>query len=214
MERGSLDLESIGMKKGLLYETILTTRNDDGTPNAAPIGVICKDNKEVVLYLHQGSITVHNVKKNKSFIVNLLKDPMVFVESTIGDLSENYFEQYENEFYIKNTDAFFLANVTSLKDVEREDNFGISVTTVLRAEASHIIKKKECIEPLNRAIYGIIEGLVYLTRMEMVTGDMEKLYRHRMGEISRIVNKVGGDEHKIAMKKISEAFKNTIKYTN
>ncbi len=207
MERESLDLESIGMKKGLLYETILTTRNDDGTPNAAPIGVICKDNKEVVLYLHQGSSTVHNIKKNQSFIVNILKDPMVFVESTIGDLSENYFEQYENEFYIKNTDAFFLANVTSLKDVEREDNFGISVTTVLRAEASYIIKKKECVEPLNRAIYGIIEGLVYLTRMEMVSGDMEKLYRHRMGEISRIVNKVGGEEHKNAMKKISEAFK-------
>ncbi|MBZ2165332.1 DUF447 family protein [Methanobacterium sp. VT] len=195
------------MKKGLLYETILTTRNDDGTPNAAPIGVICKDNKEVVLYLHQGSCTVHNIKKNQSFIVNILKDPMVFVESTMGDLSEKYFEQYENEFYIKNTDAFFLANVTSLKDVEREDNFGISVITVLRAETSYIIKKKECVEPLNRAIYGIIEGLVYLTRMEMVSGDMEKLYRHRMSEISRIVNKVGGEEHKNAMKKISEAFK-------
>ncbi len=51
-----------------------------------------------------------------------------------------------------------------------------------------------------------MEGLVYLTRMEMVSGDMEKLYRHRMREISRIVNKVGGEEHKKAMKKISKAF--------
>ncbi|MFY9637685.1 MAG: hypothetical protein WAK14_02655 [Methanobacterium sp.] len=48
--------------------------------------------------------------------------------------------------------------------------------------------------------------MVYLTRMELVSGDMEKLYRHRMGEISRIVNKVGGEEHKRAMKKISMAF--------
>ncbi len=40
-----LDLESIGMEKGLLYETIVTTVNEDGTSNAAPIGVICKDNK-------------------------------------------------------------------------------------------------------------------------------------------------------------------------
>jgi hypothetical protein len=69
-----------------------------------------------------------------------------------------------------------------------------------------VIKNKEHVEPLNRAIYGIIEGLVYLTRMEMVSGEMEKLYRHRMEEISRIVNKVGGEEHKKAMKKISEAF--------
>lgn len=194
------------MEKGLLYETIVTTVNDDHTPNAAPIGVICKNNKEVVAYLYHGSKTVRNIKRNHSFSVNILKDPMVFVESTLGNLSDNYFEQYANEFYIKNTDAFFIAHVTSLKDVEKKDNFGVSLTTVLTAEVSNIIKKKENVEPLNRAIYGIIEGLVYLTRMEMVSGDMEKLYRHRMTEISRIVNKVGGVEHKKAMKKISEAF--------
>ena len=124
----------------------------------------------------------------------------------MGNLSKNYFEQYLNEFYIKDTDAFFVAKVKTLKDVEKKDNFGVSVTTVLTADVSNIIKKKENVEPLNRAIYGIIEGLVYLTRMEMVSGDMEKLYRHRMVEISRIVNKVGGAEHKKAMKKISEAF--------
>ena len=201
-----MDLVSIGMEKGLLYETIVTTVNEDRTPNAAPIGIICKNNKEVVAYLHHGSKTVRNIKRNHNFTVNILKDPMVFVESTLGDLSNNYFEQYLNEFYIKNTDAFFMAHVTSLKDVEKKDNFGVSTTTVLTAEISHIIKKKENVEPLNRAIYGIIEGLVYLTRMEMVSGHMEKLYRHRMMEISRIVNKVGGEEHKKAMKKISEAF--------
>jgi hypothetical protein len=201
-----LDLGSIGMEKGLLYETIVTSVNEDGTSNAAPIGVICKNKKEIVLYLHHGSRTVRNIKRNNSFIVNILKDPMVFVESTIDDLSNSYFENYKNEFYIKDTEAFLMARVTSLKDVEREDKLGISLTTVLKAEVTDIVKKKECVEPLNRAIYGILEGLVYLTRMEMVSGDMEKLYRHRMGEISRIVNKVGGEEHKRAMKKISKAF--------
>ena len=195
------------MEKGLLYETVVTTVNKDRTANAAPIGVICKDRKEIVVYLHNGSRTVLNIKRNHRFIVNILKDPMVFVESTLGDLPNKYFEIFKNEFYIKNTDAFFMAHVTSLKDVEKEDNLGISVTTVLRAKVSDITKKKENVEPLNRAIYGIIEGLVYLTRMEMVSGDIEKLYRHRMKEISRIVNKVGGEEHKNAMKKISKAFR-------
>jgi uncharacterized protein len=201
-----LDLISIGMEKGLLYETIVTTVNEDNTANAAPIGVLCKDNKEIVIYLYHGSKTVRNIKRNHHFVVNILKDPMIFVEATLGNLSNKYFDNYNNEFYIKDTDAFFTAHVTSLKDVEKKDNLGISITTVLRAEVSDIIKKKNCVEPLNRAIYGIIEGLVYLTRMEMVSGDMEKLYRHRMQEISRIVNKVGGKEHKLAMKKISKAF--------
>lgn len=201
-----MDLVSIGMEKGLLYETVVTTVNDDGTSNAAPIGVLCKDKDEIVVYLHQGSSTVKNIKRNNSFVVNILKDPMVFVESTLGDLPQNYFESHKNEFYIKNTDAYFIANVISLKDVEREDKFGVSVVTVVRAKVSDLIKTKEHVEPVNRAIYGIIEGLVYLTRMDMVSGDMEKLYRHRMSEISRIVNKVGGPEHKNAMKKISSAF--------
>lgn len=201
-----MDLSAIGMEKGLLYETVVTTVNEDGTSNAAPIGVICKDKKEVVIYLHHGSRTVSNIKRNHTFIVNIINDPMVFVESTIGNLPKNYFKHFKKEFYIRNTEAFFVAQVTSLKDIEKEDKIGFSVTTVIRAEVTDIIKQKECVEPLNRALYGIIEGLVYLTRMEIVSGDMENLYRHRMGEISRIVNKVGGKEHKRAMKKILDAF--------
>ncbi len=195
------------MKKGLLYETVVSTVDKDQKPNAAPIGIICKDKMEVVCYLHQGSTTVRNIKDTNRFVVNVLKDPMVFVESTLGNLSDNYYEKFNHEFYIKNTDAFFTADVTSIRDVEKKDQFGISVTSVVRAEVSEITKFKDCVEPLNRAIYGIVEGLVYLTRMEMVSGDMEKLYRHRMSEISRIVSKVGGEDHKNAMEKIKESFK-------
>lgn len=202
-----LDLTSIGMEKGFLYETVITTVNEDGTPNAAPIGVICKDLDEIVVYLHEGSSTVRNIKRNNIFVVNITKDPMIFVESTLGDLPEKYFIPCDSEFCIKDVDAYFIGNVTSLKDVKKEDQFGKSVTSVVQASVSDMIKNKECVEPLNRAIYGIIEGLVYLTRMDMVSGDMEKLYRHRMSEISRIVNKVGGIEHKNAMKRISEAFR-------
>lgn len=202
-----MDLQDIGMKKGLLYETVVTTVDNNKKPNAAPIGIICKDNMEVVCYLHQGSTTVKNIKDTKCFVVNVLKDPMIFVESTLGNLPHEKFSSYADDFYVKSTDAFFTADVTSIKDVERKDQFGVSVTSVVRADVRNITKFKECVEPLNRAIYGIVEGLVYLTRMDMVSGDMEKLYRHRMGEIARIVSKVGGKDHKNAMDMIMEAFK-------
>jgi hypothetical protein len=201
-----LNLGSVGMRKGMLYETVVTTKSRDGSPNAAPIGVICTGEGEVALHLHQGSHTVKNVKEERRFVVNILKDPTVFVESTLGNLSLDSFEKYNQDFYVKNADAFFIAEVTYIKDMEKEDQFGLSTATVLKAEVHDVVKKCECVEPLNRAIYGIIEALVYLTRMDMVSGDMEKLYRHRMSEISRVVNKVGGTEHKKAMKKISEAF--------
>lgn len=201
-----LDLESVGMERGLLYETIITTRNEDNTPNAAPIGVLCKNSKEIVIYLHEGSRTVENIKREGIFFVNILKDPVMFVESTLGNPSAEYFEEDTDGFFFKNAEAFFKAKVTRLKDVERRDQFGISKTTVVTAGVEEVIKNQEYVEPLNRAIYGVIEALVYLTRMDMVSGDTEKLYRMRMHEISRIVNKVGGSEHRKAMKRILEAF--------
>ena len=202
-----MDLEDIGMKKGLLYETVVTTVDGNKKPNAAPIGIICKDKMEVVCYLHHGSTTVKNIKETKSFVVNVLKDPMIFVESTLGNLPVEKYESHDDKVYVGSTDAFFVADVTSVKDVERKDQFGVSVTSVVRADVRDITKFKNCVEPLNRAIYGIVEGLVYLTRMNMVSGDMEKLYRHRMGEIARIVSKVGGTDHMNAMDRIMKEFK-------
>lgn len=195
------------MKKGLLYETVVSTVDSNKAPNAAPIGIICKDKMEIVCYLHHGSTTVKNIKETKSFVVNVLKDPMIFVESTLGNLQFDKYKSYNDEFYIGSTDAFFIADVQSIKDVEKRDQFGVSVTSVVKADVRDITKFKDCVEPLNRAIYGIVEALVYLTRMNMVSGDMEKLYRHRMSEIARIVSKVGGKDHKNAMDMIMEAFK-------
>ncbi|MBI5680410.1 MAG: DUF447 family protein [Methanobacterium sp.] len=196
------DLTSIGMKKGLLYETVLSTENPDKTPNAAPIGVICKDKNEIVLYLYEGTQTVENIKSNKIFTVNILKDPLIFVECTIGDLSSDKFKLHENGFYIENTDAFFNAEVKDIKEVQKEDKIGKSKLNIITAQVTEIITKNECVKPLNRAIFAIIESLVYLTRIDKVNEDTSKLYLNRINEMSRLVNRVGGLNDKEAMKKI------------
>ena len=200
------DLHSIGMKKGMLYETIITTINPDKTPNAAPMGVICKDKGEIVVYLHEGSRTIKNIKNNRAFVVNVLKDPLVFVDSTLDNLSEEYFLEFKDNYAVKNADAYFLAKVNDLKYIEREDQFGIDKSYIIKAGVEEIVVDNECAEPLNRAIYGVIEALVYLTRKDMVSGETEKLYNLRMKEISRIVNKVGSKKHTKAIKKVMDAW--------
>lgn len=202
------DLESLGMKKGLLYETIITTQNGKGTPNAAPIGVICKNKNEIVLNLFEGTHTLENVKANSKFVVNLLKDPLVFVGCTMGDLSSDYFKKYGDDFYIKNTDAFFTASVTSIKEIEKEDNISKSKMTIIKANVDTIVIKKEGIEPLNRAIFAIIESLVYSTRIKMVDENTAKEYLERIHEMSRTVNRVGSLDHKKAMQCILKYVEN------
>lgn len=193
------DLKSVGMEKGLLYETIVVTKNRDGTPNAAPIGVTCKNKTEVVLYLFEGTHTLQNIKSNKSFIVNILKDPLIFVESTVGDLSPDYFKRHENDFYIKKTDAFFTAVVTSVKEVEKDDEIGKSKLNIINAVVEEITIRNKDVEPLNRAIFAVIESLVYLSRIEMVDKKTADDYLKRINEMSRLVSRVGGTEHKKAM---------------
>ncbi len=201
-----LDLHSVGMRKGMLYETVITTINPDKTPNAAPIGVICKDKDEIMVYLHEGSRTIKNIKDSKVFVVNILKDPLVFVESTLGNLPADNFLEFKGNYAIENADAYFLAKVNYLKDIERKDQFGIDKSSIIRADVVDIVTNRDCVEPLNRAIYGVVEALVYLTRKDMVSGETEKLYNLRMKEISRIVNKVGAKKHKQAIKKVMKAW--------
>lgn len=209
IEKTMLGLYSLGMEKGLLYETILTTRNPNGTPNAAPIGVICKDDDEVVFYLHNGSKTFDNVLREKSFYVNIINDPMVFVESTIGNLESGKFQLDDGDgFFIKTAEAFFRAEVTSEKLVHRKDHLGTFTTYVIRARVLRMVKNQEHVQPLNRAIYGIIEALVYISRIDIVSEDEKKDYLNHISEISRLVNKVGSEDHKRAMKKIWESIEN------
>ncbi|MGB9979975.1 DUF447 domain-containing protein [Methanobacterium sp.] len=196
------DLESLGMKRGLLYETIITTQNKNGTPNAAPIGVVCKNKNEIVLNLFEGTHTLENIKASSKFIVNILKDPLVFVGCTTEDLSYDYFKKHNNDFYIKNTDAFFIASVTSIKGIEKEDNVSKSKMSIVKASADEIIIKKNCVEPLNRAIFAIIESLVYSTRIKIVDEETSQIYAERIHEMSRIVNRVGSLDHKKAMQDI------------
>jgi Uncharacterized conserved protein len=203
------DLETIGMEKGLLYETVITTKSKNGVPNAAPIGVICKNKNEIVLNLFEGTHTLKNIKESSKFVVNILKDPLVFVGCTTGDLSSDYFKKHENDFYIENTDAFFTASVTSVKEIVKEDDITRSKMSVIKASVDEIIIKKEYIEPLNRAIFAIIESLVYLTRIKMVDQNTSQKYLERIQEMSRTVNRVGSLDHKKAMKQILKYIENS-----
>lgn len=201
------NLSNIKMKRGLLYETIITTKNSDGTPNAAPIGVTCKNESQIVLYLFEGTHTLQNIKSNGRFIVNILKDPLIFTQSTLGELSIDYFKMHKNEFYIEKTDAFFSAILTKSKEIEKEDNISKSKLTVITAYVNEIIIKNEDVEPLNRAIFAIIESLVYSSRIDIVDDKTARQYLDRITEMSRVVSRVGGKDHKKAMAQIIKMLK-------
>ena len=58
MDNLEINLERIGMVKGRQYETIISTKNEDGSKNAAPIGVICAGNNKIINRIFKGSHTL------------------------------------------------------------------------------------------------------------------------------------------------------------
>ncbi|MFA6807683.1 MAG: DUF447 domain-containing protein [Eubacteriales bacterium] len=74
----------------MIIETIMSTLDENGKVNFAPIGVHIGDNmydlakiKEVELYLYKGSQTFTNLYLNFEGVINFTNDILIFVETAL-----------------------------------------------------------------------------------------------------------------------------------
>lgn len=194
-------LDSLNMFHGQLYETIITTLNSELEKNAAPIGVICKDSKHIVIYLNQSSITTKNIVETGEFIVNITHDPLLFTYSTLGNLDHEYFLEFNGFPLLKNNLGFFKGHVIKDKSVIKEDDISKRVVHIITAEVEDIFVS-ECnkIKPINRAMSCVIESLVHYSRFESSSVDKRNDYWVRILELNRIAQKVGSNNEKKSMK--------------
>ena len=201
------NLESLNMFKGQLYETIVTTQDGSFNKNAAPIGVICKDSRHIVIYLNNCKTTQDNIVENGELIVNITKDPLTFTYSTIGDLKEEYFDKYNGFPLLKDNLGFFKANVIKIREIKRENDAN-DIGHVVTCEIEDVYSR-ECngIVPLNRAMNAVIESLVYYCRFNGKYKDKQKEIWTHMKELNRVCQKVGNQKEKESMKIIMEKMK-------
>lgn len=215
------NLNSLHMNKGQLYETIITTKtvnvldsvdtaNKVQKNNAAPIGVLCKNPEQVVLYLYEGTHTLKNIDENDEFIVNITQDPLIFTYSTLGDVDNDYFANYKGIPYLKNTDAFFVARVENKKEITRKNGFGSSKMSIITANVEEVVQFKDAM-PLNRGIYAVVESLIHYTRLELADNQTKANYWQRIKEMNRVAQKVGSTQEKKALQEIIKNIKSNFK---
>ena len=161
------NLESLNMFKGQLYETIVTTQSNEQVKNAAPIGVICKDSNHVVIHLDNCVHTHLNILENGELIVNITKNPLVFTYSTLGELDDEYFDEFKGFPMIKDSIGFFKAHVVKTRDKKRENDYNDGIGNIVTCEVDDIyISDYKEIVPLNRAMNAVIESLIYYCRFD------------------------------------------------
>ncbi|MCC7553508.1 MAG: DUF447 family protein [Methanobacteriaceae archaeon] len=198
----SIDLTSIGIKKGLKYEVIITTKNQDNSFNAAPFGIISKKNNEIICKIFKTSKTLQNIINNKNFIVNITYDPILFTLSTIENIPSKY---YDENNILKNIDAYFICDVIDFKEsISHDDPVQESKASIIIAKVKKIHIKKKYVKPINRGISYLIESLVNYTRLDIVNEKKQKHYLEEFKESERIIHKVGSLEEKKAINILKE----------
>ena len=177
MIRMQIDLSLIGMEKGRQYETVITTENCEKIKNAAPIGVLCSGQDMILNRIFKGSHTLENIISQRKFIVNITHDPEIFMLSTIGNLSEDYFNEDNS---LKCAEAYFKCEVISLSEAVKQSD------PIRKKEEAIVIKSK-------------VTDLI-----DMVGEEQKEEYLNRFREAFRVVKKVGYKEDIKSMKIIKE----------
>ncbi len=202
MIKMKINLASIGMEKGRQYETIITTRNPDGSKNAAPIGVIYAGDDKIITRIFKGSHTLDNMIREKEFVVNITHNPELFTVSLLGNLPQDYFN---DDYSLKCGDAYFKCKATSFTEAVKQSD-------PIKKKGEAIVTKSEVIDmvidkpvkAMNRGFGYVIESLANLTRFDLVDDAQKEKYITRFKESNRVVLKVGRKEDIKAMQEIKK----------
>lgn len=200
-----IDLSKIGMFKGQQYETIITTRDNDGNLNAAPIGVICRGNDKVMCRIFKGITTLENIISQKEFVVNISQDPLLFTWSLLDNLEKKDFSQ---DISIKGIDCYFKCKVTDLKEAVKQSDpiRKKSEAIVIKADVTELIINKP-VKVYNRSFGYVLESLVHMSRIDIADERQRNDYLARLKEAYRVVKKVGSKKDKQAMDDIKNKLK-------
>lgn len=192
-----IDLTKISMFKGQQYETIITTINDDGSLNAAPIGILCRGKDKVMCRIFKGSHTLENIISQKEFIVNICENPELFTWSLLDNLEKDDFSEDQS---IKNVDAYFKCKVTSIKEAVKQSDpvKKKSEANVIKADVCKLIIRSP-VKAYNRSFSYVVECLANFSRIDIVDDEKRKYYLDSFKEARRVVKKVGSKQDKEAM---------------
>ena len=178
-------------KKGILYECIISTKNEDSSYNLAPFGVyIFKNN--VFLKMYKWSRTLRNVLRSRIFVVNFVRDGILFLKVLTKEFND--IETFPSEKLklpvIKNCNAYLECIMEEAR--EYRDFYFIK---------GEILNEKIFNENfINRGNYMCIEIAIKLTRKNLDIERELSIIRRTMdynsfllikNYISKIVEKYG-----------------------
>jgi uncharacterized protein len=181
-------LTDLGFSKGVIFETILSTFNSNGTPNVAPMGVIMIDKKTISINLFNSTLTSRNLEANRCAVINLTSNIDVFYKAAFkeanpdGKLPQEWFEKAEtvNAPRLRLADATIDVTLVNMEPVGAEKTkFSCNIE---RINAMKIYPHVYC-----RAMPLTLEAIIHATRVKAFVND-EKQKKNVSNLLKKIEN--------------------------
>lgn len=191
-----IELAALGIGDGI-WEVVATTRSREGVFNAAPIGLKCIG-RDLSVSLFHPSKTLKNTLETGRIGVNILHDPLVFVEAATGDLDTSYFTKFENFPVIRDAEVWIIFEAELL---EKGDAYCFDLSPLASKRFFNVP------HPVNRGFNAVIEALILATRYLVVAESERKDLLSDIEHYERIVRKCGGDRDHEAMRTLRKYLK-------
>jgi hypothetical protein len=179
-------LTDLGFAKGVIFETILSTYNGNGAPNAAPMGVTMQDPQNLTFNLFNSSATSHNLKANKCGVINLTSNIEIFYKTAFkeanpnGKLPPEWFEKAQTV----NAPKLCLADATVEVSVAGMEPIGEEKTKVfLNVERINVVQSYPKV--YNRAMALTLEAIIHATRVKAFANIAQE--KERVGKLLEMI---------------------------
>lgn len=190
-------LTELGFSKGVIVETIVTTYNADGIPNAAPMGITITDEQQILIKPYNASTTLQNLEVKKCAVVNLISDVEFFYKSAFKEVNPlemapaSWFEKAKivDAPQLCMADAAVEVSVISITPIDdKRTNVLCKINLV---QAKQVAPKAYC-----RAFSATIEAIIHATRIKVFANDKKE--QEHIGKLTSLIENCNEIVQKVA----------------
>ncbi len=175
-------LSDLGFLKGAVTETVVSTYNADGEPNAAPMGVTMTDEQHLAISLFNSSATLANIKSGRCAVLNLTGNIEVYYRTAFkeanpgGVLPKGWFQKAKavNAPKLRLAEATVEVSVTEMAAQGAEKTRADFAVELVQATRKY--PQVYC-----RAFGATLEAIIHATRVKALANDEKE--QERVGEL-------------------------------
>jgi hypothetical protein len=174
-------LADLGFSKGVITETIVSTYNMDGQPNAAPMGVTMENAQRIAIRPYTSTLTYMNLQLKRCAVINVTANPELYYRTAFkeanpkGKMPQEWLEKAEtvDAPKLRMADAQIEVSVADISAFDAERAKVLCQVKLIKAPK--VLPTVYC-----RASSATIEAVIHATRVKVLVNDKNEQKHVRM----------------------------------